>query len=337
MRGSHLQIVRAPGSYGVRTKYHFFSGTTSQGYAHVIKQIASRLCFQSIETVVAPRKGRHVDADFLRRPPEKKRINQTVAGLMDSQNGAHIGVGALAQMVDFERDANPVRQVSPAHHKVLRLQIYIDCQRLAAASAMFQCPKGEVHQRCTQQTVNRRKNRAGPLSRKHRVGINLRMDRIGDDKLQAGGCFNFLQISTHCDLDEFFIGGAAEARVYDVVVPESGNLFGLESLAQGALHVNDRQPQSHGVEHIGVGVAVLHAICRVGVHLVQIAANKNQKFGIVRLPGPWIIPERNQADLQFSRRPSHDFHDRLLEFEGLLEVMRLIGSKAEFGIRRRSS
>ena len=174
-----------------------------------------------------------------------------------------------------------------------------------------------------------RENRTGALGGKHRIGVDLRPDRIGHFKAQSTGRLDFLQVPVHRHLDELLVGGAVQTGIDDVVVAKPGNLLGLEALTQRPLHINERKLACHGMEHISIRVAVLHATGGICIHLIEIATDKYQQFRVIRLPRMGVLREGNQATVEILRRPGHDLHDGLLELQRRFKFLGLIRRQSE--------
>ena len=68
--------------------------------------------------------------------------------------------------------------------------------------------------------------------------------------------------------DQLFVGTAFERRKNQMLISQPRHLLGPKAPSKRLLDVDARQPLRERVEHVGIGVAVLHALGHALVHLV---------------------------------------------------------------------
>ena len=114
-----------------------------------------------------------------------------------------------------------------------------------------------------------------------------------------------------------------------MLIPQPRHLLGPKAASQCLLDVDARQPLRERVEHVGIGVAVLHALGHALVHLVEIAGHQNQHLAVVRAPAGRIAPVLLEPFLHLQRSPAHDLDNRFTHLQGALQVARIVCREIE--------
>ena len=194
---------------------------------------------------------------------------------------------------------------------------------LTQLTQLAQGPHGGLRQCRAQHGVHGRKHGPRALHREHAVLVQRGQQRGRELHVQPQAFAHALQLRLAGVGDQALIGRARQRRKNQVLVAQSRHLFGPETSRQRLLHVDAGQALCELVEHVGVGVAVLHAAGHALVHLVEVAGHHDQQLAVVAAPGLRVGAKSLQALAHLLGRPAHDFGDGRGEFQRVLNVARV--------------